>query len=143
MSRFSLNDEDLDYLNDFVKSGTKSARELTRGRILLLAHAGKTENEIKDILGICRATVSNIKKRYRTEGLESALKDKPRPGQPPKYTARHEAEIVALACSDSPEGTKRWSLSLLVNELRRSEEFESITRESVRLVLKKTRQNHG
>ena len=71
------------------------------------------------------------------------MKEKPRPGQPPKYTARHEAEIVALACSDSPAGTKRWSLSLLVEELQKSDDFESISRESVRLILKKTRQNHG
>ena len=55
-----------------------------RARILLLVNEGRTEIEIKDILGISRATVSNIKKRYREEGLQSALADKERPGQPKK-----------------------------------------------------------
>ena len=89
------------------------------------------------MVGISRATVSNIKKRYREEGLQSALTDKPRPGQPKKYTERHEAEIIARACTKSPDGRKRWSLKLLTEELRKKEGFKTINRESVRLVLKK------
>jgi putative transposase len=99
--------------------------------------------EIKDTLGISRATVSNIKKRYREEGLQSALTDKPRPGQPRKYTERHEAEIIAQACTKSPDGSKRWSLTLLTEEMRKKEGFETINRESIRLILKKAKQNLG
>jgi len=137
MDGIKLTEKEVEYLSAFVKKGRKSARELTRARVLLLVNRGRTEMEIKDMVGISRATVSNIKKRYREEGLQSALTDKPRPGQPKKYTERHEAEIIARACTKSPDGRKRWSLTLLTEELRKKEGFETINRESIRLVLKK------
>jgi putative transposase len=143
MEGIELTEKEVEYLTAFVKRGRKSARELTRAHVLLLARRGRTETEIKDMLGISRATVSNIKKRYREEGLESALKDKPRSGQPKKYTERHEAEIIAQACTKSPDGRKRWSLTLLTEEMRKKEGFETINRESIRLILKKAKQNRG
>jgi putative transposase len=143
MERIKLTEKEVEYLSAFVKRGRKSARELTRAHVLLLINGGRTETEIKDTLEISRATVSNIKKRYREEGLQSALTDKPRPGQPKKYTERHKAEIIAQACTKSPDGSKRWSLTLLTEEMRKKEGFETITRESIRLILKKARQNLG
>ena len=143
MGRTKLTEKEVEYLSAFVKKGRKSARELTRARVLLLANGRRTEMEIKDTLGISRATVSNIKKRYREEGLQGALTDKPRPGQPKKYTDRHEAGIIAQACTKSPDGSKRWSLTLLTEELRKKEGFETINRESIRLILKKAKQNLG
>ena len=143
MGRIKLTEKEVEYLSAFVKKGRKSARELTRARVLLLVSGGRTETEIKDTFGISRATVSNIKKRYREEGLQSALTDKPRPGQPKKYTERHNAEIIAQACTKSPDGSKRWSLTLLTEEMRKKEGFETINRESIRLILKKAKQNLG
>ena len=143
MGRIKLTEKEVEYLSVFVKKGRKSARELTRAHVLLLVNMGRTEMDIKDTMGISRATVSNTKKRYRKEGLQSALKEKPRSGQPPKYTKRHEAEIIAQACTKSPDGSKRWSLTLLTEELRKKEGFETINRESIRLILKKAKQNHG
>ncbi len=143
MKRIKLSDKEVEYLRILVKKGRKSARELTRARILLFINEGRTEIKTKEILGISRATVSNIKKRYREEGLQSALTEKPRLGQPKKYTKTHEVEIIALACTKSPDGRKRWSLTLLAEELRKKEGFETINRESIRLILKKATQNHG
>jgi transposase len=134
MGRIKLTEKEAEYLSAFVKKGRKSARELTRAHVLLLVNIGRTEMEIKDTMRIRRATVSNIKKRYREEGLQSALKEKPRSGQPKKYTERHEAEIIAQACTKSPDGSKRWSLTLLTEELRKKEGFETINRESIRLI---------
>jgi putative transposase len=132
-----LTEEEVEYLNAFAKKGWRSAREITRAHVLLLLNDGRTEMDVKDTLRISRATVSNIKKRYREEGLERALVDKPRPGQPKKYTERHLAEIIAQACVRPPEGRARWSVRLLTEELRKQEGFETINRETVRLVLKK------
>jgi putative transposase len=143
MGRIKLTEKEVEYLSAFVKKGRKSARELTRAHVLLLVSGERTETEIKDTLGISRATVSNIKKRYREEGLQSTLTDKPRPGQPKKYTERHNAEIIAQACTKSPDGSKRWSLTLLTEEMRKKEGFETINRESIRLILKKAKQNLG
>ncbi|MBK5191503.1 MAG: helix-turn-helix domain-containing protein, partial [Methanosarcinales archaeon] len=78
-----------------------------------------SDTEIAEILDVGRNTIWRIKKRYREEGLQSALTDKPRPGQPKKYTDRHEAEVIAQACTKSPDGSKRWSLTLLTEEMRK------------------------
>ena len=143
MDRISFTEEDIKYLTDFIKRGRKSTRELTRARILLLIHDGKTEMEIKEILHICRATVSNTKKRYRAEGLQSALSEKPRSGQPRKYTNKHEAEIIAMACTDAPKGRKRWTIQLLTERMKRRKCFKGLNRESVRLILKKAKLDLG
>ena len=143
MKRIELAEEELEYLKEFTKKGQKSARALTRAHVLLLVHKGKKETTIAEILNISRATVSNIKKRYREEGLQSALTEKTRLGQPKKYTERHEAEIIAQACTKSPDGRKRWSLTLLTEEMRKREGFETINRESIRLILKKAKQSRG
>jgi len=143
MKKIKLTEREVDYLEEFVRKGQKNARALTRAHILLLVHKGMNEETIAEVLNTCRATVSNVKKRYREKGLQSALEDEPRSGQPKKYTERHEAEIIALACTSPPEGRKRWSLVLLTEELRKKEGFETINRETIRLVLKKAKLNHG
>jgi transposase len=132
-----LTEKEEGYLDAFVKKGRRSARELTRAYVLLLLNDGRTEIEIKDTLRISRATVSNIKRRYREEGLQAALTEKPRSGQPKKYAERHEAEVIAQACAKPPDGRKRWSLVLLTEEMRTREGFETINRETIRLILKK------
>ena len=143
MGRIKLTENEVKYLNNFVKKGRKSARELTRAHVLLLVNDGKTETWIKDTLRISRATVSNIKKRCRKEGLQSALAEKQRSGQPKKYIEKHEAEIIAQACTESPDGRKRWTLELLTEEMRKKDGFETINKESIRLILKKAKLNLG
>jgi transposase len=143
MLQIKLEDQEVNFLMDFVRTGHKSAREITRARVLLLSNQQKMGTKIAKILGISRNTVLLIKKRYVEEGLPSALFDKPRPGKPIKYTEKHVAEVIALACSSSPDGCKRWSLSLLTEELRKKEGFETISKESIRLILKKAKLSPG
>lgn len=108
-------------------------REITRARVLLLSNQQKMSTKIAKILDISRNITFNIKKRYVEEGLPHALFDKPRPGQPIKYTKIHAVEVIALACSNSPNGGKKWSLSMLTEELRKKEGFETISKESIGL----------
>ena len=131
--------------NDFkhLKMIVKKAKEINRARILLLLDKGKKIEDIADILDISVSTVAKIKKRYLDEGLEYALNDKSRSGQPKKYDVKKETEIIALACTDPPEGRKRWTVRLLAETLREREGFESLTRETVRLVLKKAQLSLG
>jgi len=137
--KFELEEEDIPLVDEFIK---KSKEEL-RAVILLLLDKGLTNIEIADMLDIHQNTVSRIKNKYLKGGLEEALYDKPRSGQPKKYGAREEAEIIALACSDPPEGRKNWSIRLITETLKEKKGFETINRESVRLVLKKANLNHG
>ncbi|WP_067091594.1 helix-turn-helix domain-containing protein, partial [Methanobrevibacter curvatus] len=91
--------------NDYnsLKKMVKKEKEINRARILLLLNKGKKIEDIADILDISVSTIAKIKKRYLDEGLESALNDKPRSGQPKKYDVEKETEIIALACTDPPE----------------------------------------
>ena len=119
MEKIILAPKEVEYLHDFLKKGRKSARELIRANILLFTHEGKTEMEIKNTLRISRATVSNTKKRFREEGLQNALSEKPRSGQPRKYSAKQEAEIIAMACTNPPKGRKKWTVRLLTVQMKR------------------------
>jgi transposase len=143
MDKIKLAGKDEEYLKAFVKKGQRSARQLTRAYVLLLLNDGKTEVEVKGTLWVSRATVSNIKRRYRKGGLQGALTEKSRPGQPRKYSERQQAEIIAQACSKPPHGRKRWSLLLLTEEMKKKKGLETINRESIRLILKKAELNLG
>lgn len=112
------------FLTNFIKKGQNNARSPTRARILLLANQGKGDTEIAKTLGIGRSTALRIRKRYLKECLQSALVDKPRSFQPEKYSQKHVAEIIALACTKLPEARKRWSLALLCEELRKKKDLK-------------------
>jgi len=82
-----------------------------------------------------------VKQKYLQEGVREAIKDEPRPGQPLKYTEVDKAEIIATACSKAPEGRSRWTLRLLEKNMK--QKGVMITRESIRLLLKKTNVSLG
>lgn len=123
-----------------VKKKTEklSARVRNRIEILLLAQRQKTTAAIVDLLRITPDTVWRTKQRYRAGGITAALEEKPRSGQPRKYTVRHETELVAFACSTPPEGRQRWTLELLRQKMRQcARGCRTMNRETVRLALKK------
>lgn len=131
------------YLKDFKNQGKKSLREINRATILLLLNKGKKASEITEFLDLGRNTVSRTKQKFLRYGLETALKEVERPGQPIKYRQKHEAELIALACSSPPEDRTRWTLELLTEKLKKQKGFETINRESIRLILKKTNVSLG
>ncbi len=124
-------------LKSVVGKGKKAVREVTRAQILLLAHSGKKNDEIAETLHINRDTVFRVKKRFIEGGLNKAIHDAPRPGQPSKYSEKAKAEVIALACSSPPEGRKRWTVRLIAEELKKRPGLEGINREVVRVILKK------
>lgn len=128
------------YLQKIVESGKNKARKITRCRILLLADKskGKTDKEISNALGVCLATIFNIRRRYCAQGAEHAIREAPRSGQPPKFTGKSTAKITALACSKPPEGRARWSLRLLADRVVELDIVETISHQSIRNILKKT-----
>ncbi|WP_169805353.1 helix-turn-helix domain-containing protein [Methanobrevibacter cuticularis] len=138
--KFNLKEEDEVYVNNLLKESKEMFRLVM---LLLLNNTDLTQKKIAEILDITPKTVNKIKKRYLEEGLESALNDKPRPGQPKKYDDEKEAEIIALACTNPPKGKKRWTVRLIAEKLKENPGFETITRETVRITLKKAQQNHG
>ena len=113
----------------------RSVRKLNRVRALQLTHQGQHPEQISTLLGISVATVYNLRKRYREDGLERAISEKARPGHPRKVTPEVEAEITAIACSEAPDGSVRWTVSLINERLIKLDIH--LHDESVRLALKK------
>ena len=83
-----LTDEQKEQLNALINKGKHSARVIKRARLLLMAEQDKKDEEISALVGYCISQVKNIRKRFFLEGLDSALKDKPRPGAPIKLDRR-------------------------------------------------------
>jgi transposase len=138
-SRVRLSKQERKCLQAIVQSGADKARKITRCRVLLLADGakGKTDEQISDSLDVCLATVFNIRRRYCRDGLEAAINERPRSGQPPKFNGKPAARITAIACSTPPDGRARWSLRLLADRVIELDIVESISHQSVSNILKK------
>ena len=133
-------------LEAFVGHGKKSARAITRARILLLFDEGRKEQELTELLGVARGTVYNVRKKYQQKGqapILELLHDAPRSGRPITLDSRVEAKVTMIACSTPPTGRGRWTLQLIADKLVELAVTESISHESVRRVLKKTNSSRG
>lgn len=120
------------------------ARVLVHAGILLKAHQSKsgpgwTDARIADALDCGTATVERVRKRFVEEGLDAALRPKPTTRTyVRKLDGKGEARLIALACSDPPEGRARWSLRLPADRLVALGVVEGISHEAVRRTMKKT-----
>lgn len=144
-----LSVEEREQLERIARSYRRSARERTRARILLQADetqggGARSDTAIAQALRCSRPTVERVRRRYVEEGLERALFHKAQDNRPArKLDGVGEAHLVALVCSAPPEGYKKWSLHLLKDRLVEERYVDSISHETVRRVLKKTRSSRG
>lgn len=143
MSKLTLKLKDREFLTHLTKTGNRNSHEFERAYILLALDKGKKQNEITDFYNVSRITVWRVKRNYMEAGVLAAIQDEPRSGQPIKYTNKVKADIIALACSKAPEGRSRWTIRLLEKTLKIEHGLETINRESIRLLLKKTNVNLG
>jgi transposase len=132
-------------LTGLVSAGKRSALTITRARILLKADQADggpawEDADIAQALDCSVRTAERVRQRFVERGLEPALGRKPqdRPSRERKFDGAAEARLIALACSQPPEGRARWTLKLLADKLVELEVFESVSDEAVRRVLKKT-----
>ncbi len=141
--RVNLTQGEREQLVDLARRGKTSARKVKRSLILCKADEGLTDQQVSQALLVGTATVSRVRRRFVEEGLESALKERARPGQRRKLDGKQEAHLVAVACTPAPEGRARWTLRLLANRVVELKLADSIAPETVRQVLKKTNLNRG
>jgi transposase len=131
-----LTDEARQQLQQLVQSGTRAIRVVRRALILLKSDAGLTDEEIVEHIGCGERTVRSIRKRFCTAGLERALYDAPRCGAPASFSSRQQQKVVALACSEPPEGHVRWTLELLCHHAAKQGIVPSVSKSEVALWLK-------
>ena len=133
-----LSSDERDQLLTLISRGKPSARKVTRARILLKADEGLIDRAIASALNTSVATVEQIRQRFVEGGLVQALNERPRPGQRRKLEGAANAYVIATACSDAPEGHRRWTLRLLADQVVALGLVDSVSHETIRQVLKKT-----
>jgi len=138
----TLTDDERQGLLGLTRRGAASARRIRRARVLLLAADGATDGAAARAVGCCVATVENVRRRFAVERL-GALDERPRPGAAPKLGGKATALLVATACSAPPAGRATWTMQLLADKLVELGEVGSISDETVRRTLKKTRSSPG
>jgi transposase len=137
-------------LQDLIAAGKASAQRLAHARILLKADAGPdgpawADARIAEAVEVNVTTIERVRQRFVEQGFEAALvrKKQDRPSRERKLDGQGEARLVALACSDPPQGRARWTLRLLADQLVELEVVATISTETVRQVLKKTNSSRG
>ena len=142
-----LTDKDRKTLKDIVAKGTSPAKSILRANILLASDKNNKKHmtvaEIAEAYRTTPTTVQNVRTSYANNGLEATINRKKRvtPPVPPKVTGDVEAHIIALACSDPPEGYRKWTLRLLAEKCVELNYAESLSHVTVSRVLKKTNLN--
>ena len=141
--RVSLSESERRQLLELVRRGKSSARKVKRALILCKADEGLSDQDIAQSVYVGASTVGRVRKRFTEEGLESALNERPRPGQKRKLSPKQQAHMIAIACTDAPDGHTHWTLQLLADKVVELEFASSISLETVRKVVKKTSLSPG
>ena len=136
---FRLKEEEKRILKALLSKGKESVRVIKRARVLQLFDEGYTSPQISRSIGVTAETVRRIGWNYVNHGLDKALFDLPRSGCGKSISDHKKTHIVALACTDPPEGYDCWSLRLLREEVLRQKIVKKISHETIRIILK----SHG
>jgi transposase len=135
----NLSDSDLHLVRSWQRSGNVSGPQARRARILELLSTGSRQCDVAAQTGAGIATVGRVRRRALLEGTEAAVFGYVSTGGPRLLCEAEEARIVALACSDPPDGRCRWTIRLLARESVERGLVKRVARETVRVVLK----SHG
>jgi hypothetical protein len=118
--RVTLTDEERAELQRMTKDGKTPAKKFLNARALLLCDASEgcphwTVGDIAQALGVTPRTIEHLKERFVEDGLEVAIGRKERETPPVeiKYDGAFDARLTQLACSNAPDGHKRWTVRLL------------------------------
>jgi len=145
----TLTAEERSLLQGLVAKGKVAARKRLHAQILLKADAGPAgdgwkDQRIVEAFDVGSRTVERLRQRFVEQGLDAALNRKPQINRVArKIDGRAEAHLIAIACSKPPEGRNRWTLRLLADRLVELELVDSLSTETVRRTLKKTKSSRG
>jgi transposase len=148
--KVTLTTEERQQLHELIATGKAAAKKLTHARILLKADAAAggpawTDERIAEAVEVSVPTIERVRQRFVEQGLDAALgrKQRDRPARRRKLDGRAEAHLIALACSAPPEGRQEWTMRLLADQLVELEVVDTVSEETVRRALKKTRSSRG
>jgi transposase len=148
--KVTLTPDERQQLQKLIAAGKAAAKKLAHARILLKADASEggpawSDSRIAKAIEVSVDTVARVRERFVEEGLEAALvrKKQDKPSRERILDGRAEAKLIVLACSAAPEGRTVWTMQLLADRLVELKIVDSVSDETVRRVLKKTRSSRG
>ena len=147
--RIELTPEEREELKALVSRGRSAAYKHTHARILLMSDEAQddlpmTDEAIAQALKVGHATVERVRRRCVEEGIEAALNRKKQlRRRAKKLDGEAEAHLIAIACSEAPQGRASWTLKLLAEQLVERDIVDSVSTETVRKALKKTSSSRG
>jgi transposase len=145
--RVTLSGEEREELTALIRKGKAAARKLAPARVLLqvdesASGSSTTDEQTAQALNLSTRTIERVRERFVEQGLATALLPKPSTRRYERaFDRAQEARLIALACSEPPEGKSRWTLRLLAEQAVELKIVESVSHESVRQALKETNLN--
>ena len=124
-----------DKLDTLLSGGIQQVRVILRALVLSQLHQGRAFAEVAANVRLNPKSVREIGRRYVDSGLDRALYDKQRPGPEALLDQSQRQRIVAMVCSDPPEGYARWTLRLVVEEAVKRKLVPRVGRETIRILL--------
>jgi transposase len=147
--KVTLTKEEHEELMHIISKGTHTSQQFKTAYILLNCDEGElgekiTGRAICQVLKISERTIDRVKQRFVEEGFDASLERKPMSRTKQKMVdGELEAQLIAISCSEAPDGFAKWSLRLLADKMVEMKYIESISHETIRKVLKKTNLNRG
>ena len=133
--RVEMSGKDRQRVAAMLGKGRESARVLRRAMILRQLDQGGKIVQVARHVGVSRKTLRAVSRRYREEGLESALYEKPRPGKQRALDVKQSQRVIAMVCGSPPQGRARWSVRLIAEEAVKRKLVPKVGRETIRVLL--------
>lgn len=134
-TQVELEKKDRQKVRELLSKGRESARVLRRALILQQLDQGQRVMQVAGNLSVAAKTVRAIAVRYKSEGLESALNEKPRPGKQRLLSTAQSQRIIAMVCGAAPQGQARWNVRLIAAEAVKRKLVPRVGRETIRILL--------
>jgi putative transposase len=133
--RVRLSKGDREKLNAILSGGVQAVRTVLRALALCRLNEGRSASQVAAEVRLTSKAVREIGRRYEDGGLESALYERPRPGAAAVLDASQKQRIIAMVCSEPPEGRARWTVRLVAEEAVKQRLVAQVGRETIRLLL--------
>ena len=133
--RIDVTKKDQKTLRQLLSGGVQPVRVVLRAVVLLQMAGGVSAPRIATVVPLTAQAIRKVGHRYRQGGLERALYEKARPGASALLESSQRQRIIALACSDPPEGRARWTVRLVAQEAVKRRLVPRVGRETIRILL--------
>jgi transposase len=141
--RVTLTAGERETLHTVLRQAKANGRTLTRARVLLKAGDGWSDADLMRAFDVSQYTVRRVRRRFQQGGLVAVLEEQHQTRRRQALTGEQAAHLIALACTPAPAGHDHWTIRLLADKAVELGFVESIAKDTIHRLLKKTNSNPG